>query len=174
MSPAGPGYAGGATSPNGGGSQAAAEPFAADSPYFPFSTRTAGPPPTATTRHTPTKQPRGTAGALHQAGPGGPLRPNSVTKDEHNTVATIVDNQHWVVSTTLQFKNTRQPFRLPQYIETVYLLPSPISVFFLTYGNIFIQRHHTLMIYDFLFIDFPTHDFFLFFFFNFKYLHIIS
>lgn len=71
MSPAGPGYSGPGASPT----QAAGEPFAADSPYFPFGARPSSRLSPAKTKVTTT------------------LR----TKDEPQTSVSI-DNQQWVVS----------------------------------------------------------------------------
>lgn len=102
MSPAGPGYTGGATSPGGGGGgQPAAEPFAADSPYFPFSTRGSSGPATAAARHSPAKPPR----SVHANNINAPsnIRSNSHAKDEQ-TATTLVDSQHWVVSVIIKFR----------------------------------------------------------------------
>lgn len=116
LSPAGPGYGGGgagATSPVGGGGSgggpgpggggpgaAAAEPFAADSPYFPFSTGGRG---VAGARPSPVKsvQNRPLPGQTAAAAlPPPAIRQNATTvptaKDAPDG---IVDGQHWVVST---------------------------------------------------------------------------
>ncbi|KAF2902869.1 hypothetical protein ILUMI_03317, partial [Ignelater luminosus] len=72
LSPAGPGYSGPGASPT----QATGEPsFAADSPYFPFSSRPGSRLSPAKTRVTPG------------------LRP---TKDEPQQAGTAIDNQQWV------------------------------------------------------------------------------
>lgn len=71
LSPAGPGYSGPGASPT----QATGEPFAADSPYFPFSAR-------PNSRLSPAKTSK--------------VTPNlRTTKDEPQTSVTI-DNQQWV------------------------------------------------------------------------------
>lgn len=123
LSPAGPGYGGGsigATSPvgsgggpgPGGGPTAAAEPFAADSPYFPFSTGAGR--GTVTVAHRPLpninkpSQSRGgplqgqtaTAAALPPPASALSLRLNSAAPNAKDAPdASIVDGQHWVVST---------------------------------------------------------------------------
>lgn len=74
LSPAGPGYSGPGASPT----QATGEPFAADSPYFPFSARPGS-------RLSPAKAKVVTPG----------LRP---TKEEPQQANAALDNPQWVVS----------------------------------------------------------------------------
>lgn len=73
LSPAGPGYSGPGASPT----QATGEPFAADSPYFPFSSRPGSRLSPAKTRVTPG------------------IRP---IKEDPQQAVTTLDNQQWVVS----------------------------------------------------------------------------
>ncbi|KAI4467187.1 hypothetical protein MML48_2g00005230 [Holotrichia oblita] len=74
LSPAGPGYSGPGASPT----QATGEPFAADSPYFPFSARPGS-------RLSPAKAKVVTPG----------LR---ATKEEPQQASAALDNPQWVVS----------------------------------------------------------------------------
>lgn len=91
LSPTGPVYAGPGASPT----QATAEPFAADSPYFPFGTRSGS-------RLSPAKA----KGAGGPAGPTGAIARGPKEEPQHPTAATTLDSQQWTAVVSFFFNHS--------------------------------------------------------------------
>ncbi|CAH1124354.1 unnamed protein product [Ceutorhynchus assimilis] len=108
LSPTGPVYSGSGASPT----QAAGEPFAADSPYFPFGARPGS-------RLSPAKA-KSAGGA---AGPTGAVARCAKEEPQQPTAATTLDGQQWTVYGSDEFTDS------PRYTS-----PSAASGYYLTDG----------------------------------------